>query len=277
MAAISEKVELLGKGLYSDIPDVLTLHSIPTSSELDYVGSEDFDATMVEKILPQAIEENIDCKKLLDIDYNWICRCLRLLNYGPYFTTNAIFCGECGKTSYGEYQVNLSTIGCKPLPEGFTNDICIKADEFIDFNQDIHVKLNTIQEVLNMRKDKAFQRQDGSMKSDLAEICYSITAIGNQTTLTPLEIKMKIENEFSPADFKILLEVVNDITDYGLRAGGTCSCPKCNSKNAGFLGLVNDKFFRPTLGDLRSWKRDRSERREENLPGDKEKPVRKNN
>ena len=33
--AISEKIELLGKGLYNGIPDELTLTSIPTASELE--------------------------------------------------------------------------------------------------------------------------------------------------------------------------------------------------------------------------------------------------
>ena len=40
---LSEKTALLSKGLYSGIPDVITLKSIPTSSELEFVGSEDFD------------------------------------------------------------------------------------------------------------------------------------------------------------------------------------------------------------------------------------------
>lgn len=30
---------------------------MPTISELDYVGSEDFEATMLDKILPSAVEE----------------------------------------------------------------------------------------------------------------------------------------------------------------------------------------------------------------------------
>ena len=94
--AISEKIELLGKGLYEDIPDVITLHDIPTASELEFVGSEDFDATMLEKVLPQIIEEKFDCRKLLEIDFQWICRCSRILSYGPYYTTNSIFCDECG-------------------------------------------------------------------------------------------------------------------------------------------------------------------------------------
>ena len=96
---MSEKIELLGKGLYTDIPDELTLTSIPTASELDYVGSEDFEATMLDKILPQAVEEKINFRNLLEIDFQWLCRCLRILNYGPYYTTNAILCSDCGSTS----------------------------------------------------------------------------------------------------------------------------------------------------------------------------------
>ena len=89
--AISEKIQLLGKGLYKDIPDELTLKSIPTGSELDYVGSEDFDETMLTKILPQCIEEKINPKELLEIDYQWVLRCLRFINYGPYVNVGAIF------------------------------------------------------------------------------------------------------------------------------------------------------------------------------------------
>lgn len=81
---VSERIELLGKGLYKDIPDILTLKSIPTASELDYVGSEDFERTMIDKILPAAVEESINFNNLLEIDYFWVCRCLRILNYGPY-------------------------------------------------------------------------------------------------------------------------------------------------------------------------------------------------
>ena len=65
--AISEKIELLGKGLYKDIPDTLTLTSIPTASELDYVGGEDFEKTMIDIILPKAVQESIDFNQLLEI------------------------------------------------------------------------------------------------------------------------------------------------------------------------------------------------------------------
>ena len=160
--AITEQIELLGKGLYKNIPNILTLKQLPTSSELDYVGSEDFDKVMLEKILPQAIEEKINFDELLEIDYQWILRCLRILNYGPYHTTNSLFCKDCGSISYGEYQVNLNTVEVKALPEGFVNDVVIKKDEFLEFDKDIHLKLPTIQRALNSRKDKAFQTSEGA-------------------------------------------------------------------------------------------------------------------
>ena len=255
--AISEKIELLGKGLYKDIPDTLTLTSIPTASELDYVGGEDFEKTMLDIILPKAVQESIDFNQLLEIDFQWLCRCLRILNYGPFHTTNAIFCDQCNSTSYGEYQVNLQTIGCKPLPEGFTNDIVIKKTEFIDFKGDVHVQLPTIQKMRNSEKDKAFQNSNGKVNRELARICYMITSIGGKKDLTPIEIKMKICNEFSAADYVILRDTVRELTDYGLRAGGSCQCPKCGNMSAAFIALMDDKFFRPTLGDLRAWKADR--------------------
>ena len=54
---MSETIELLGKGLYTNIPDKLTLKAFPTTTELDYVGSEDFEQTMLDKIFPMCIEE----------------------------------------------------------------------------------------------------------------------------------------------------------------------------------------------------------------------------
>lgn len=258
--SISEKIELLGKGLYKDIPDVLTLTAIPTASELDMVSGEDFEKTMLETILPQAVQEKIDFKQLLEIDFQWICRCLRILNYGPYHTTNAIFCTDCGKTSYGEYQVNLETIPCKPLPEGFVNDLAIKKDEFIDFDGDIHLKLPTIQKVLNSEKDKAFQSADGKPNREFARICYMVSSISGNSNLTPVEVKLKIRNDLSAADYIILRNRVQELADYGLRAGGKAQCPKCGSMDAAFIALLDDRFFRPTLGNLREWKHSRSSR-----------------
>lgn len=258
--AISEKIELLGKGLYKDIPDELTLTSIPTISELDYVGGEDFDEIMLKSILPQAVKEDIKFDDLLEMDYQWILRCLRILNFGPYFTTNSIFCTECGNTSYGEYQVNLNTIECKPLPEGFINDIKISRDEFIEFNGDITLKLPTIRSILNSYKDKAFQNAKGQLNRELARMCYMITSIGGKSGLTPIEIRLILEKDMSPADYRILKDVVLKMTNYGLRAGGSCQCPKCGSTDARFIALPDDRFFRPTVGDLRKWKDDRNSR-----------------
>lgn len=261
MAVNSEKVELLGKGLYDSIPDVLTLQSIPTASELEFVSSEDFEKTMLDSILPQAVQENINFRQLLEIDFHWLCRALRILNYGPYFTTNAIYCADCGKTSLGEYVVDLRTVECKPIPAGFTNDIVIKKEEFLDFKDDIHMKLPTIQEVINSESDPAFKMGD-SINTVLSKLCYSITAIGNRKDLAPIDIKMIIEKTMSPADYVILQNAQSEYADFGLRAAGTAACPKCGSKDAAFLALITDKFFRPTLGDLRKWRDDRNQRKD---------------
>lgn len=257
---ISEKVVLLGKGTYAAIPDELTITSMPTISELDYVGSEDFDSTMLEKILPKSVQEQINFKDLLEIDFQWLCRCLRLLNYGPYYTTNSIFCTKCNAVSHGEYRVNLNTIGCKPLPEGFVNDILIPKSSFIHFNGDVRIKLPTIQQMLNAYKDKAFQTADGKLNRELARICYMVTSIKGKTGLTPVEVKLMINKEFSPADYIVLKNEVSTLTDYGLRAGGLAQCPKCGNLEANFVTLTDDKFFRPTVGDLREWAHDTSSR-----------------
>lgn len=251
---ISEKIQLLGKGLYADIPDELTLSSIPTASELDYVGSEDFEATMVDKILPKSIAEKVNFRNLLEIDFHWICRCLRILNYGPFHTTNAIYCDDCGKTSYGEYIVNLQTIQCKSLPEGFKNELVISKDEFIDFSGDVTLHLSTIQDTMNAYKDQAFINENGRVNRELARMCYMIKSIKGKSGLTPIEIKMMIQKNFSSADYIILKSRIAELTDYGLRAGGQAQCPKCGSKSAAFIALVDDRFFRPTMGDLREWK-----------------------
>ena len=256
--AISEKITLLGAGLYANIPDVLTLKAIPTGSELDYVGGEDFQATMLDTIFPAAIEEEVNFRELLEIDFQWICRCLRILNYGPYYTTNAIFCPDCDQISRGEYQVDLRSVDVKILPEGFKNSITISKDEFIDFDGDIVLHLPTIQDAMNAAKDPLFTDKNGDTNISLARLCYMIKSIKGQSNLTSPAIKFTIQNELSSADFHILKTVATELTDYGLRAGGKTVCPKCHSQEAAFVALVDDRFFRPTLGDLRAWKADRN-------------------
>lgn len=274
MPAISETCELLGKGLYDKIPDVLTLTGIPTLSELEYVSGEDFDATMLDTILPGAISEDINTRDLLEIDYNWVCRCLRFLNYGPYYTTNAIWCSHCGKTHYGEYTVDLRSIETVPLPKAFVNEMIVKRDEFLDFTGgDVVFKLPTIQQKLNWEKDNAFKRPDGSINRELARICYVIKSIGSHTNMTPFEYKMLIEKEFSPADYIVLKTKVMELSNYGLRAAGIAQCPVCGAKDANFIALTTEKFFRPTLGDLREWKQHRGKGRNEDVSGDKAATV----
>lgn len=258
--AISEKIRLLGAGLYTDIPDELTLNALPTVSELDMVSSEDFDMTMLDKILPSAVTEKVNFRNLLEIDYYWICRCLRLLNYGPYHTTTTIFCPKCGKTSRGAFQVNLETIDVKPLPAGFKNEVVLGKDKFIDFEGTVKLKLLTIQEMLNANKDKAFAGKNGVVNRELARLCYMIKSIGDRQNLIPVEVKAYIEKYLTPADWVCLRTEANQLTDYGLRAGGIAQCPACSSNEAAFIALVDDRFFRPNMDNLRRWRDDRNKR-----------------
>ena len=262
---ITEKIQLLGAGLYKDIPGELTLKTMPTATELDYVGSEDFDAIMLDSILPQSVEEKVNFRNLLEIDYQWICRCLRFLNYGYYHTTGTIYCDKCGQTSRGEYRVDLRSIACKPLPPKFTNRLKLSKDEFLDFDQDIILHLPTIQEVINASKDKAFQGSNGRTNREFARICYSVSSIGAENTLNPFEVRMRLQNNLSPADFMILRRRFTELSDYGLRAGGEAECPNCHNKAAAFLALIDERYFRPTLDDLREWKHDRNQRGDKNV------------
>lgn len=264
---ISEKIELLGKGLYKDIPDQLTLQALPTVSELDYVSSEDFDKVMLEKIFPVAIEEDINFKHLLEIDYQWICRCLRFLNYGPYHTASTVYCPHCGPVSQ-ETRVDLRAIDCIALPEGFVNDIVISKEEFLDFKEDIHIKLLTVQEALNARKDKLFIDNLGAQNLPYARLCYMISEIGKEKNVDAVTARTLIQGKLSRPDYLILKERVDQLTNYGLRAGGSCICPKCKEK-ATFITLVDDRFFRPTLGDLKSGRDDRRTWAEKDATGSK--------
>lgn len=264
--SLTEQVELLGKGLYTDIPDTLTLKSIPTASELDYVGAEDFDNVMLTKILPQVIEENIDPKQLLEIDYSWILRALRILNYGPYIEVGAIFCDNCDEVSHGQYQVNIESVPVKTLPENFVNSITISKEEFIFFDKDIEIELPTIQKMLNSEKDNQFKDALGNYNRKFARMCYMIKSIGGET-LDPVQIRLTLQNKMEPADYAILSERIQELADYGLRAGGSCVCPKCHHKEAAFITFIDEKFFRPTVACLRRWASDRSQREKEKLQG----------
>ena len=269
-----EQIELLGN--YQDIPKILTIKPIPTTSELEYVSAEDFDKVMLDKILPSAIQDKIDPWQLLEIDYQWVCRCLRILNYGPYFTTNNIYCSNCGTVSSGEYRVNLNSISCKTLPEGFKNDVLISRDEFIDFKGDIRLKLPTVKEMYNAERDSLFKYPSGEINRELARICYMIKSWGTLSSVTPIDIRGKVLSELSPADYCILRGKVKELTDYGLRAGGMTKCPNCGEMTGGFFALADDKFFRPTLGDIKQWKYDRSQQKDDDTTGNSPRIIRAN-
>lgn len=267
---LSETVVLLGQGMYQTIPDKIKINALPTSSELEYVGSEDFDSTMVKSILPKIVEdsEGMDFNELLEIDYEWICRCIRMKTYGPYFTVNRIYCPECNKSHEGQYKVDLRCVGINALPKNFVNRMVISHDEFIDVKDDIVVQLMTIRDHLAMENDKLFMRANGTRNITLARICYMIKQIGNNEHMTPVDVRTYILKNFSAADYEILKSLVGECDNYGLQITGQVTCPVCGSKDGYFIALRQDKFFRPTVGDIREFKSAIRSGDWKKLPGD---------
>ena len=95
-------------------------------------------------------------------------------------------------------------------------------------------------------------------------MCYMITSIGGQR-LDPVSIRINLQKELDPADYIILQEKISELEDYGLRGGGTTTCPACKSKEAAFIAFTDERLFRPDLACLREWKHDRDRRKSEDV------------
>ena len=274
---LSEKVVLIAQDAYSTIPNELNVNAVPTATELEYVGAEDFDKAMVNDVLPKVVDdsEGMDFSELYDFDYDWLCRCLRLKSYGPYFTTNRIFCPDCNDVHRGEYQVDLRSVPITPMPKGFVNDLTIDADEFIECKDRISFKLLTVKDKMHIDQDTMFDRSDGTKNLSLARLCYQIKSIGNQKDMTPLDVRQYITKKMSAADYEILKDCVAKLTNFGMHVMGYATCPVCGSKNAYYIALQQDKFFRPSVGDIKQYKSAIRSGDWEKLPGDPAKYVRK--
>ena len=125
------------------------------------------------------------------------------------------------------------------------------------------MKLLTIQERINAFQDQLFVT-GGKVNREFARLCYSITSIGNEKQVTPINVKLAIEQKLSRADYIILADTAKELSNYGLRAGGSTTCPVCGAKNAAYIALVDDRFLRPSVGDLKAGRNDRRARYDEN-------------
>jgi len=239
--AISEKVQLLGT--YTNIPKVVTISSINTEDELRYVGDESYIDLMLNDMFPKLIVEDIDYDSLLEIDFHWLCRCIRILSFGPIHSTNSIFCDNCHKTTYGEYKVNLNTVACKPIPKDAPSIYMVNRSEFLEFESDVFFKLLTIAEANKMSQDDTFIRRNGKVDVIVGRLCYMITAIGDRDNLKPYDVYHILKNEISSADYQLLRAVITSMSDYGLRSGGKARCPKCHSNEAAFIALQDDRYY----------------------------------
>lgn len=274
---LSEKVVLIAQDAYSTIPNELNVNAVPTATELEYVGAEDFDKAMVHDVLPKVVDDSqgMDFSELYDFDYDWLCRCLRLKSYGPYFTTNRIFCPDCNDVHRGEYQVDLRSVPITPMPKWFVNDLTVDADEFIDCKDRISFKLLTVKDKMHIDQDAMFDRSDGTKNLSLARLCYQIKSIGNQKDMTPLDVRQYITKKMSAADYEILKDCVAKLTNFGMHVMGYTACPVCGSKNAYYIALQQDKFFRPSVGDIKQYKSAIRSGDWKKLPGNPAEYVRK--
>ena len=239
--AISERIQLLSR--YDDIPPEITISCILTEDELRYVGDESYIDLMLDVIFPKVVAEQIDFHSLLEVDFHWICRCLRILSFGANHTTNSIFCDSCHNTSYGEYKVNLNTVGCIPLPEDAPEQFMIRSADFIDFTDNVFFNLMTINDLRRMSKDPLFVMSDGKVDLIVGRLCYMITGFGTDINLTPIQVKHIIRDRLSSADYYMLKSCINEMADFGLRSHGIAQCPKCGSREAVFIALPDDRYY----------------------------------
>lgn len=253
---LSESVVLLGQNMYKTIPNTININAVPTASELEYVGAEDFDRTMVMSIFPKVVDnsDGMDFTELLEIDYDWICRCLRIKSYGPYITTNRIYCNDCNEAHKGDYQVDLRNVGITPLPDNASKVIRIDSDEFLECKDDFELNLLTMNDKLVQQQDSMFDRKDGTRDGALANICYMVKRIGSEEGITPIDVRNYIMNKLSAVDYEILKTIVSEKTNFGLHVMGNVECPVCHGKDAYFIALRQDKFFRPSMGDIKQYK-----------------------
>jgi len=264
--AITETIELLGKGLYGeDIPDTLTLIPMTSTLQMEYEGSESLETTLLDSILPKCVQEKIDFRKLLNIDFQWVLRALRILTFGEFHTTDTIFCRSCDDISRGEYRVNITTIPCRPLPEGFKNTLKIRKEDLMDCGHDIEFKLLTVQEIINARKDKAFTIA-GKHNIELARVCYMISSMNGKKDMKPFEVRLEVDKLSGP-DWVLLKSSMMELLEYGLEATGSTKCPKCGEE-AVFIALVDERFLFATVGDIREWRNSGGRGKAKNISAD---------
>lgn len=222
---ISEKLRLLGS--YQDIPQTLTISAMTTELELMLVSSEDYYQSMIDDIFPNIISEKFNYLNLLEVDFQWICRCLRILSYGPETTITAITCPDCGQVSYGEYKINFNSVGCSEIP----NRLRSGRDVIYIGDNEFWYHLLTMKEVISL-----------SDQPDVHKLVSMICGYSHYID-DDIETKLYWVNKLSCAEYVILSSKLKEVSNLGLCDRGNVQCPKCFSKNSVFILPKDDKFF----------------------------------
>ena len=239
------------------IPKSIIISSYTSRMEKLRNSSDDLHQAMIKHILPQVIEPKIDVKKLYEPDYYLVLRHLRILTWGPFWTSRAWVCSDCVNEdgSKGKFyqdkptQINLGDIAVlRPeTNEELKTSVVVKPDDFIGLDCEVKLHLNRCQDML------FFSAKVLKGDEDFRALAASISSVSGQDFVDISEAAEWLGN-LSAADEEILEEKYHDAFNVGLQKTVEFKCPVCGGKAHAYVP-INDYYFRPTKENLKEWKR----------------------
>lgn len=241
---------------YSDvgIPQTVTLSSYTSRMEKLRLSSDNLHQAMIKHILPQVIEPKIDVGKLYEPDYYLLLRHLRLITWGPFWTSQSWVCTNCkneggtlGKFYNEPHQIDLNTVGVLRPDEGevLKTSFVIKPNEFYLTNGEVKMHLNRCKDMLFYsakvgKGDEEFRSLAAAISSvsdmDFVDISEAAEWLGGLPAVDEQIIETRYKEEFN----------------VGLQSRVEFTCPKCGGRAWAYVP-INDYYFRPTKEDLKEW------------------------
>lgn len=241
---------------YENIPPTVTLSSYTTGMEQLRVSSDNLNKVMINSILPQVIEPKIPITELYEPDFFLLLRHLRILTWGPFYTTGAWYCQDCinddglkGKLVFKDKQINLAEIPViRPdKDDELKTKITLTPDDFIFLDATVNMHLNKCKDILLYDIKLPKDRQD------LVPIAASISHVSGLDFVDIREVVDWLYN-LSPADSDIIKFAYKDAFNIGLSSKYNFTCPECGGRALCSVP-VNDAYFRPSRSDLQAWKK----------------------
>lgn len=253
-ALITEQFLLPSGGkLYGDNFDGnITLRAMTTIEERMRTGSEDYYNTMSE-IVNNCIVDNrnpdgsykIDSKRFTLFDFDAVCVKLRIISYGPLYTTTAV-CTLCGQTF--THKADLRDLEFKFLPEDFVEPYIV--GPLPRLGDTLGCRFLRVQDKIDIdRKAKEILSRDlnyvGKPEFEL-EMLHRIVTINGE------EVDSIMGTKYVQHMTSMDVEYFHDFIDkdfYGVLKTGRTDCvntvegEKCAGKAIYFV-RANDEFFR---------------------------------